>query len=94
MRYGAGMNSAPSRFNPQAALHLGVINFRTSSTPIGCDAFGLCFEDATYELNAPTMRAFHASVISAMRDGKTAGIFRGSVWEYIGAASCHESDSL
>lgn len=84
---------APAPFNPQAALHLGAVHFRESETPLGVNALGLTFEDATYEIiDDKMMAAFHALVIRALQSGETSGKFRGESWHYVGAQSCHAVD--
>ena len=78
-------------FNPQSSLHLGVIRFRQSETPIGVNAFGLTWEDAPYCLEADgskKMAAFGKAVFSALKDGRTEGTFAGERWAYVGEQSC------
>ena len=84
-------------FNPQASLHLGVILFRDSETPVGVNAHGLTLEDACYSLyeeGTETMRAFQEEVFASLLSGKTLGTFRGESWRYVGASSCHATDVL
>jgi hypothetical protein len=84
-------------FSPQASLHLGVILFRDSETPVGVNAYGLTLEDACYSLyqqGTLAMRAFQEEVFSSLREGKTLGTFKGESWRYVGAPSCHESDTI
>jgi len=84
-------------FHPQASLHLGVILFRDSETPIGVNACGLTLEDACYSLEGEgtaVMHAFQREVFASLKQGKTLGTFRGESWRYVGATSCHESDTL
>jgi hypothetical protein len=40
------------------------------------------------------MQAFQREVFASMREGKTLGTFKGESWRYVGATSCHESDTL
>ena len=84
----------PQIFNPQASFHLGAIHFRNSETPIGVCAYGLTFEDACYCLEFDQMAAFECAVTHDLQYGRTSGKFRGEAWHYVGAASCHESDSI
>jgi len=88
------INKASSRkFSPQACLHLGEVRYLTSSTPIGVNAYGLAFEDATYEIaDERDMNRFHHSVIASLKQGVVAGVFDGEKWFYVGASSCHQMD--
>jgi hypothetical protein len=84
-------------FHPQASLHLGCILFRDSETPVGVNAYGLTLEDACYALEnegTQAMQAFQREVFASLKQGKTLGTFRGESWRYVGATSCHESDTL
>jgi len=84
-------------FRPQVSLHLGFVLFRESETPIGVNACGLTLEDACYALEeegAQAMQAFQREVFASLKEGKTLGTFRGESWRYVGATSCHESDTL
>jgi hypothetical protein len=84
-------------FHPQASLHLGAILFRDSETPVGVNAYGLSLEDACYALEeegTAVMHAFQREVFASLKQGETLGTFRGESWRYVGAPSCHESDTL
>jgi len=84
-------------FHPQACLHLGVILFRDSETPVGVNASGLTIEDACYALEGEpfhVMWDFQKEVFASLKEGKTLGTFRGESWRYVGAPSCHATDTL
>ena len=84
----------PQAFHSQATFHIGVIHFRDSGTPIGVNAFGLCFEDACYCLESEQMTAFECAVTHDLQYMRTSGVFLGGPWHYVGATSCHRADSL
>jgi len=87
------IKKASRKFSPQACLHLGEVRYLTSSTPIGVNAYGLAFEDATYEIaDERDMNRFHHSVIASLKQGVVTGVFDGEKWFYVGAASCHQMD--
>ena len=87
------LKKASRKFSPQACLHLGEVRYLTSSTPIGVNAYGLQFEDATYEIvDERDMNRFHHSVIASLKQGVTEGVFDGEKWLYVGASSCHQGD--
>lgn len=84
-------------FSPQASLHLGFILFCDSETPVGVNAHGLTLEDACYALEdegTQAMQAFQREVFASLKEGKTLGTFKGESWRYVGAPSCHESDTI
>lgn len=84
-------------FSPQASLHLGSILFRDSETPVGVNAYGVTFEDACYALEDDGdgwLESFEREVLAAMREGKTLGTFHGESWRYVGATSCHATDTI
>ena len=73
-------------FSPHTTIHIGTIDTGFGETPIGVNAFGLVLEDGPYDvlekLGSELAIEWEASVITAMKDGTTAGKCHGVAWQF------------